>query len=235
MYIKSTTPIIIITMLIILVGGCTDNDTETLKGADDSGSKSTESYDSRFPFKVWTDKGGIMHFDVNFGEGASYPSEDVVLGNLAGNGWEVDKCYTYDVKTTLAPGKWTYALNEYDGAIMYVTGGDMSPRFFFKDKTSAVEYFKWWYLPGENGDLQDTDTHYSQKDLKYSYDAKTGTLNCSILGWFHVIESTDNELWLGRGENKEPYEYNFVRLVKATPETVAEWEKKYIEPEKAPK
>lgn len=232
MYAKSTLSAIISVILIILAGACTDNNTEFIKDSDDSGSEAPEetvAYDKRFPFPVWTDDTGLMHFEISFGDDGVYPSEEIVLGHIAGKGWEIDKCYTYDAHNTHAPNKGVYALNEYN-AIPYIVGGDTAPRFFFKDKTSAVTYFRWWYIPDENGNLKDTDSHYSKKKQQYTYDARTGILDCDIMAWFHVIKSTDNELWLGRGENEEPYEYCFVRYVKVAPETIEDWNIKYSEP-----
>lgn len=216
--------------LSIILSSCTDNDSDTLKNDDDSGSKGnteTENYDSRFPFPVWTDDEGIMHFDIKLDDTGIYPREDVVMRNLTGNGWELDKCYYYGVQESTASGKRTYQLEEND--FLYIAGGDVAPRFFFNDKTTVTIYERWCNIPDKDGNLKDDELHYSRTSATYTYTETTGVLDTHVLAHFKVIRSTGSELWLGYGKDKEPYLYEFVHYVRVTPETVAAWDEKYNE------
>lgn len=224
-----TTFAIVGTLLSILAAGCASEEILTPDTPTDDGSKAlpgATSYDERFPFAVWTDEAGIMHFDVMLDENGAYPAKEVVLSNLAGNGWELDKCYTY-LYYGPENNKYEYRFVESD-YIYHLVGGDASPKFFFTDKENAVHYYRW---DGDCTGQPELGEHFATDNVPYSYDAKSGVLDCSILGWYKVIVSTPTELWLGTGHDpsKEPYYYQFVRYVKASPETVAAWNEKYTD------
>lgn len=213
----------------VMAAGCTSE--EIVSPGTPNGDGTIEesekpNHDERFPFAVWTDEAGIVHFDVKLDENGSYPAKDVVLRNLAGNGWELDKCYTYQYSGPV-DNKYEYRLLE-DDFIFGVVGGDASPKFFFTDEENAIHYYRW---DGACTGQPELGEHFATDNVPYSYDAKSGVLDCNILGWYKVIVSTPTELWLGTGNDpsKEPYYYQFVRYVKASPETVAAWNEKYTD------
>lgn len=212
-----------------MAAGCANEEITIPDTPTDGGSKGLQgatNCDERFPFAVWTDDAGIMHFDVKLDDNGTYPAKDVVLGNLAGSGWELDKCYTY-LYYGPKNNKYEYHFVESD-YIYHLVGGDASPKFFFTDDENAVEYYRW---DGDCIGEPELGEHFATDNVAYGYDGKSGVLDCSILRWYRVIVSTPTELWLGYGHDpsKEPYYYQFVRYVKASPETVAAWNEKYTE------
>lgn len=212
----------------VMAVGCTSDEADTpdIPNGGEIEEPDNKTYDERFPFPVWTDEAGIMHFDVKLDDKGKYPAKDVVLRNLAGTGWELDKCYTYDWQGA-SSGPFRYIFHE-DNYIYGLVGGDASPKFFFADEENAIHYYRW---DGACTGQPELGEHFATDNVPYSYDAKSGVLDCNILGWYRVIVSTPTELWLGLGDDpsKEPYYYQFVRYVKASPEMVAAWNEKYTD------
>jgi len=203
--------------------GCSDADSENQLLPDDSrGEQSEISYDNRFPFHVWKDAEGEMRHDIDF-ENGPFPETDKLRNCIVGHGWMLDKCYTYDIADQKPDGTKVYKFHE-TSHILFIVGGDLSPRFFFKDNSNAVGYYKWWPTH-ESFDEVPTEPLFSREEHLYTYDNRTGVLDFYILKWYKIIYADKDNLWFGlpcydRG-------FQFLHYVKADPEIVAGWDVEY--------
>lgn len=192
--------------------------------AEDSRTETTEhDYDARFPVPAWTDIDGRMHFDIDLDE-YEFPKNNKVIANIAGKGWKIEVSYRYDIDD--------FGIIVFkDDDELDVLGCDRNPYFYVHDSQSASIYTHWTLTPDiEEDDYEERNRRYSINTEHYTYDENTGRLHLHFLDWWQVIKSAENEMWLAsvtKREGGEVRRAEFIKLVVATPDEVAEWNRTY--------
>ena len=187
------------------------------EGADGSRTElDNRDYDARFPVPVWTDEEGIMHLDMDL-DNYEAPAKDKLLANLCGHGWGLGKFYKFEVSSDR-----TFEFYEAD-AVYDILGGDAHFRYFVGDNSYTHYYVH--DIDACGNIVPEEDIHRLEHGT-YSYDESTGVLDLHVLKFWHVVSTTENELWLAN-KCKETVtqleKISIVKMVRVSDEQVAEW------------
>ena len=222
---RNILPIIFLTLSALAFTSCTQSGDELIAGDNTQASNTKDPnvvYDTRFPFPVWTDEFGEMHFDIDI-DNCDAPTHNELMANIVGKGLMLDKNYCYREIGNSTDG-YTPTLDVLN--FITVVGGDANPRFFIDSDTKATIFYMWKALPGTVPDEELDVLHHSIENIGFSYDG--GKLNLHFLGKYKVIKTTPEELWLGY---ESEFMKNFIRYIVVAREEVELWHKLYTDPQ----
>lgn len=209
-----------IALVLCLLGFSCSQDEPTISDEGSRTENTATSYDANFPVPVYTDADGYMHLDIDF-DTYKYPDSKKLLANLKGKSWELEMGYNYHIYSDEKGG---YQAILGKNPFFDVLGGYVQPKFQIIDEANANLYDR-------NFDLNDPAKYTDViKPIKYTYDEKTGTLNLHFLHYWHVVLVNESELWLagkGASEVKGVDNFTLYKLIVASPESVAEWNKAF--------
>lgn len=209
-------------LLVPLFWACNESEPELVADVDE-GSRTEETtieYDSRFPFPVWTDESGDMHFEF---DEVKPPTADELFGNLVGKGWDIDIAYHYFVQDAFAGYPRQTGFNEYNYYWGWVGNAD-TPHYFIDSTESGVLFHIVTPVPGTvpEEELGIRFPEILREPLEYN--ETTGVLNFNYWSGFRVALSTPSELWI----YKEICSDVIIYKIKAVSEDdVARWYESY--------
>lgn len=188
------------------------------------GSRTEETkieYDARFPFPVWTDESGEMHFEFNE---VKTPAANDLFANIVGKGWDIEKTYEYSVKEAHAGYPRQISFDEFNYYHCYV-GNMAAPHYFIDSRDFGTIFSDITLIPGTVPDEQLGDRIKEIKQERFSYDETTGEVKFHLWSGFRVAWSTPTELWLySAGSNCD---VTIFKIKAASAEEVAGWHMTY--------
>lgn len=178
-----------------LLGACSESEPELVADMDE-GSRTEEAtieYDSRFPFPVWTDESGDMHFEF---DEVKPPTSDELFANLVGKGWDISMAYDYTVNQAHAGYPGSTSFNEYDNMYYGWVSNSTTPHYFIDSRESGTIFHEIIPIPGLVPEEELGTRIMEIRSEKISYDETTGELNFHCWSGFRVALSTPSELWI---------------------------------------